>query len=169
MTEKVKIGRITSFHGLKGNLKMYPYFDFPERIASLTDVFIDDVPYAVEEAKRAGQLWLIKLAGLDSRDAALSLKGKEVTIPAKERFTLPEGHYYVDDIVGLQVYEDTGRYLGLIREVLQTGANDIYVIDCPSEAGDLPQEILFPALKHLVAGISLKDKKVVVKTPEGLF
>ncbi len=169
MDEKVKIGRITTYHGLKGCLKMYPYFDFPERVSSLKDVFVDDNSYTIEEAKRAGTLWLVKLQGLNSRDDAELLKGKEISIPADERFPLPEGHYYVDDIVGLKVYEDTGRYLGLIREILHTGANDIYVINCPPEDVGLPKEILFPALKQLVVSVSLKEKKVVVKTPEGLY
>ncbi len=69
----------------------------------------------------------------------------------------------------MRVFEETGRDLGRIKEVLKTGANDIYVVACPAADEGLPAEFLFPALRHLVVEISLEEKKMVVKIPEGLI
>lgn len=167
--EKIRVGRITASHGVKGFVKMSPYFDYPERIRSLKRVFIGDTAYNLVEVKGTGPVWLVKFAGIDSREDAQPLLGKDLCIPKEERYPLPDGSYYVDDIVGLDVYEDTGRYLGRISEVLQTGANDIYVISCPSEDLGLPKQILFPALQKLVVSFCLEKRKMAVKIPEGLY
>jgi 16S rRNA processing protein RimM len=167
--EKIKVGRITAFHGVKGFVKMSPYFDFPARIHALKRVFIGDTAYNLAEVKGTGPVWLVKFAGVDTREDAEPLMGKELSVPREERYPLPDGSYYVDDIVGLDVYEDTGRHLGRISEVLQTGANDIYVINSPGESAGLPRQILFPALQKLVVSFSLEKKKIVVRIPEGLF
>jgi len=169
MPDKVSIGRIRGYHGVKGYLKMHPYFSFPGRVEALTQVFIGDIPYTLEHIAGRGGLWFLKLRGLESREQAEHLMGKEVMVPQEERFPLPPDHYYVDDLVGLHVYEESGRYLGSIREVLLTGANDVYVIATPPGTEGLPGEILFPALKSLVRSIDVKNRKAVVQIPEGLF
>ncbi len=169
MSDKVSIGRIRGFHGLKGHVKLHPYFSFPQRMESVKKVFVEGIPYTLEAASRRGEMWLVKFQGLESREDVEHLQGKEAAVPKEERFPLPQDHFYVDDLVGLSVYEESGRFLGRIKEVLQTGANDVYAIESPPEAQELPREILLPALKRLVLELSLEEKKVVVKIPEGLF
>jgi 16S rRNA processing protein RimM len=169
MPDKVSIGRIRGYHGVKGYLKLHPYFRFPERAETLSQVFVGDLPYAVEHIAGRGSLWLVKFRGLENREQAAHLQGQEVMVPREERFPLPPDHFYVDDLVGLRVYEESGRYLGSIREVLLTGANDVYVIATPPGAEGLPAEILFPALKSLVRSVDLEGGKVVVQIPAGLF
>ena len=169
MAEKVSIGRIRGYHGLKGYVRMQPYFDFPGRVKALSRVYVEEALYTLEDIREAGQAWLVKFEGLNTREEAEVLQGKEVRVPQEERFPLPSGHFYVDDLVGMEVYQDTGRFLGRIKEVLKTGANDVYVIQSPPDAGELPKEILFPALKHLVVSFELQEKKAVVRIPEGLL
>ena len=169
MEERIRIGKITSFHGVKGYVKMYPYVHQHRRVETLKHVYIEDLLCSIEDIKLSGGQWLLKLEGLDSREDAREVMGKEITIPESERFPLPDGHYYVDDMVGMAVYEAGGGFLGTITDVLTTGANDIYIISCPKDEPHLPREILFPALKHLVESISMEEKKMVVRIPEGLF
>ncbi len=169
MSGKVSIGRIRGYHGIKGHVKMQPYFSFAERMEAVEKVWVAGSPYRLESARLQGSIWVLKFWGLDSREDAEALQGKEAFVPQEERFPLPEDHYYVDDLVGLEVYEETGRFLGKIRDVLLTGANDVYVISPPPQAEGLPGEILFPALKHLVVEMNLPEGKVVVKILEGLL
>ncbi len=162
----VSLGKVTSPHGVKGIVKVFPYFDFPERMASLNGVVIEGKEFAVKSRSRLKQFWLLELEGINNREDAERLVGKEITVPKTQRFPLPQGSYYIDDIIGIDVYEESGRELGKIDAVRKTEANDIYIIKTVTEG--LPRELYFPALRELVKQVSLEEKKMVVILPEGL-
>ncbi len=166
----VVIGKIVALHGIKGMVKVRPFFDFPERVNFLDVVSIAGEKYEIEKTARSKRLWLFKFKGVDSREAADDLRGQDIEIPREERFVLPVGHYYIDDLIGLTVYESSGNVLGEIANVLKAGGgNDIFVIKPPPDATDLPKEILFPALKHLVEKMSIEEGEMWVTVPEGLL
>jgi 16S rRNA processing protein RimM len=96
----------------------------------------------------AGSQVLLKLHGIDDRDAAEAQRGAMVEVPEREAWKLPRGRFYWHQIIGLRVQTPEGRELGTVKEILETGANDVYVVD--TERG----EMLVPAIKDVVKGIA---------------
>lgn len=145
----VVIGMVVSSHGLKGEIKVFPHTDFLDRCYRLKNVRISKSGkmrvVEVEKARIQGKLWVIKLQGTDSREEADALRGKKLYILPEERVRLPSGHYYYNEIVGLQVYTEEGDLLGTIKEILSSGAQDIYVVN-KSGGG----EFLMPAVKEII-------------------
>jgi 16S rRNA processing protein RimM len=155
------VGRIIAPHGVKGQVRVEPLTDFPERFAHLNEVWLDlpsgeRRPAAVESSSaNAVRLWL-KLKGVDNRDAAQAVRGAYILIPRTQAVELPEGHYFIDDIVGLEVVTVNGESLGTVREVLHTGANDVYVTD----------RAMIPATRQVVRHVDLGAGVMKVDLPE---
>jgi len=172
VTEMAVIGKIIRPHGVHGELKVRPYTDFPERVRSLTRVFLDsggsDKEYRVLNAFILGRFWVISLEGVVNPDQAGLLRDALVKIPLAERMPLPEGSYYLDELIGLQVYTVEGQLLGHLVEVLQTGSNDVYVVR-REDKGKRPEQVLVPALKTVVVHLDLARKRMEVALPEGLL
>ena len=179
--EWVAVGQVTSCHGLTGTVKVRPLTDFPDRLQDLQKVLVKGSAlehprvYAVESAAPLGRLWTVKLAGLDSREAAAALVGGLLLVPLRERATLPGGTYYVDQIIGLEVRDEEGAPLGRVTGVLCTRGHDLYVIrpepgeTAPDHSGkDRFREWLLPAVKDLVIEINLPGRVMTVRLPEGL-
>lgn len=166
------IGRILSPHGLAGFFRVYPYTDYPERCSSLSWINLDlrgqRRRYKVEKASVYGRFWLLKFAGVDSREQAGQLAGGLIFIPKAERVRLPEGSYYFDQIEGLQVYTICGERLGEISEVISTGGHDLYKIKRIFACQAAGKEILLPAVKQFIKKIDLAAGLMVVDLPEGL-
>ncbi|MCS7173899.1 MAG: ribosome maturation factor RimM [Armatimonadetes bacterium] len=162
---KLRIGTITRPHGLRGEVRVLPDTDFPDRFQTLRRVFVagpeGEVPYEVESVRPHGRFFLVRLRGVEGREAAEALRGRELRIPQEEAPPLPEGTYYVADILGLEVRTPEGKVLGRVREVLRTGANDVYVV-----AGD--REILLPAIEDVVQEVNLEERCMVVRLLPGL-
>jgi 16S rRNA processing protein RimM len=166
------IGKIVKAHGIRGELKVQPYSDFPERVGLLTRVYLDaggaDKAYQVLKASVHGRFWLISLEGVNNPEQAEQLSGTLVKIPLAERIPLPEGTYYLDELIGLDVYTVEGQLLGCLSEVLQTGSNDVYVVSS-GEPGKGAKQILIPALRSVVVHLDPQQKRMEVALPEGLL
>lgn len=170
MEEFAAIGKIINTHGIKGGLKIQPLSDFPERVKKLRRVYLqrqgEAKAYDVADAFVHGRFWVMLLVGVDSCDRAEQLVGSLVSIPLSERVSLPNDVYYLDQIIGLEVYTVQGEYLGCVHDVLQTGSNDVYVVREPKEGG---REALIPALKTVVQKIDIEQGRMDVDPPEGLL
>jgi 16S rRNA processing protein RimM len=164
------IGKVISTHGVKGGLKVHPLSDFPERVKKLQRVFVEKdnnaTPYEVTDAFINGRYWVVFLLGVETWEGAKELAGSLLSIPLSERVSLPSDVYFLDQIIGLQVYTVEGEYLGRIQDVLQTGSNDVYVVKDDKEG---KRESLIPALKTVVKKIDLEQGRVDVDPPEGLL
>lgn len=159
------IGRVARPWGLRGDLKIQVLSDIPDRFERLARVFIDRVPYSVVVSRVEGNgAARLVLRGIRSREAADSLRGQFVEIPAAEAGDLPEGVYYHFQIVGLRVVDEDEKPLGTIVEIVPTGANDVYVVR--PETGP---DILVPAIDEVIQGIDLKQGNVTVRIIEGLL
>ncbi|MDR5710211.1 MAG: ribosome maturation factor RimM [Armatimonadota bacterium] len=162
---KLRIGTITRPHGLRGEVRVLPDTDLPDRFQALRRVLVagseGEVPYEVESVRPHGRFFLVKLRGVESREAAEALRDGELCIPEEEASPLPEGTYYVADILGLEVRTTEGEVLGRVREVLRTGANDVYVV-----AGE--REILLPAIEDVIQEVNLGSRYMVVRLLPGL-
>ncbi|MCR6544220.1 ribosome maturation factor RimM [Dehalobacterium formicoaceticum] len=164
--EKIIIGKILSPHGVKGELKVMPLTDYPDRFYRTPRVWIDGINHLVEmeEIREQMDKFLIKFHGVDDRDEAAKLSNRHLAIDQEQMIELPPGHFYHFQIIGLQVYEPQGTLLGDLVEIIETGSNDVYVVE---RAGK--KDLLIPALKSIVREIDIHDqKRMVVDLPPGL-
>lgn len=165
--EKTRIGKILNAHGVRGELKVEPLTDNPERYNLLEQVYVEDrkkkyTLYDIESVRFHKGSVLVKLAGIDDMDAAKSVKNQHLAINKSDRMPLEDGAYYIDDLIGLDVYEDD-RKIGTLKDVLQPGANDVYVLD-----SEIYPELYMPALKSVILSVDLEAKRMDVKLPKGL-
>lgn len=156
----VRIGIIAKPQGIRGEIKINSLTEQLERFLDLKEVFLEDkgqyVKYNVKGTRLAGECAFLFLEKIYSRDDAEKLRGKYVCVDRANAIVLPEGRYFIFDIIGCDCVTLSGESLGEIVDVLQPGANDVYVVK--GEKG----EILIPAVKAFVLDINVKTKKVTV-------
>ncbi len=160
--ERIIVGQIGAPHGVKGEVRVTPQTDFPERFERLKTVYVGEgATLTISRVRYHKQFVILKFDGLDDRDQVELLKNKLISIDKKDLMPLPDGRYYIFDIVGLEVYDLTGVRLGKIKEVLHTGSNDVYVVEREAE-----QPLLIPALKQVVHKIDLPAGRMMVELQE---
>ena len=142
---------------------MQPYAADPSRYASLREVEVGGAWLRVVGVRDVGGDVLLRLDGVADRDAADALRGKELFVVGAARAPLPEGRYYVDDLVGLAAVDRTGRALGRVEEVLDLPAHDVLRLSTPHGEG------LVPMVKAMVLEIDLAGGRVVLDPPAGLL
>ena len=160
------VARVVSPHGLQGEVRCQLLTDFPERFTSTRELFADSGQrrLSVERARLQRGGVILKLAGFDSRSAIEPLIGKELLIPDSEAVRLPTDTYFWHQIVGLRVQTVAGEELGTVREILRTGANDVYVVK-----GEKAREVLIPAVADVVLEIDLERGVILIEPMEGLL
>ena len=159
--ERIVIGRIGAAHGIRGELRIIPLTDFPERFATLREVMGGDELLHIESVKPQGKNFLMRFREYAVREDAQKLTGRLLTVARAEAAPLDEGEYYVFDIVGLTVYDEEDNELGTVENVLRTGSNDVYAVR--SEDG---REILIPALRKVVRTIDVPNGRMTVRLSE---
>jgi 16S rRNA processing protein RimM len=161
------IGRVTQAHGLKGEISVAVLTEFPERFAVTKQVYLGDAfeatLYPLKSYRWHKDHVLLTLAGVNDRNEAETLKGQLVQVPIDEAMPLPEGVYYHYQLVGLKVVTTGGERLGTIVDVMETGANDVYVVD------NKGQQILLPAIPDVVKSIDLEKGQMVIEVIDGLI
>lgn len=167
MSEMITIGKISRHHNKEGEVKVLILSDFPDRFLDLDRVFLekdDDIRRMhVENVWFQKDFAVIKFAEVKDLQDAERIKDYFVKIPASEAVELPEGHYFLHQIIGLNVYTDEGELLGRIEDIITTGSHDLYVV----HAGK--KEIMLPAIKEIVKEIDLTHHKMTVHILEGLL
>lgn len=157
----VTVGRIVTAHGVRGEVKVEPLTDFPQRFESGSRLWLEDREYTVERGRWQGRSVILKLGGVDTRERAEALRGKEL-LAAEAAEIESEGVYYLHDVIGLRVEDRSGDLLGRLEDVLTTGSNDVYVVR--GERG----ELLLPALDDIVIEVDVEGGRVTVDVPEGI-
>jgi 16S rRNA processing protein RimM len=163
----IEVGVAVKPHGIRGEVIVDLKRDLVEFVIRGTVVRItgnegDEVQLGVEDARpHAGRL-IVKFRGVDTRNEAEELRSRSLWLTREQIGALPEGRYFVQDILGLEVYCDTGERLGLVGEVLCMPANDVYVVDCAGE------EILLPVIDDVIREIDLERGRIVVHLMKGL-
>lgn len=166
---QITVGKIVKAHGIKGELKVYPFSGRPDDFRGYRQLTLVEPdqglvrPYEVELCRPLGNLVLLQLAGLSGRSAAEGLRGWEVRIDLELLPPLAAGIFYWHELAGLPVLSDTGQTLGRITSLLATGAHDILVI---TGGGG---EYLIPAIAECVAGFTPDGKALLVTPPPGLL
>lgn len=163
------IGIIVKPQGIKGEVRVLPVTDDPERFALLDEadiVFKDGTrkTYALTRSRSHQSLVILKFDGVDDRNTAEALTGGVIKIPPEKALPLDADEYYIRDLLGITVYTEQDEVLGVITDVLGTGANDVYAVK--TQEGT---EILIPAIKECVRNISIHDKKMRVRLMDGMI
>ncbi len=161
--ERLIIGRVVGTFGVHGELKVQIETDFPERFETVQRVFIGDAQFDVERGRLYKGMALLKLKGLDDPTAGEPLLHRSVDVALADAVKLEADQYYLYEIEGLQVETVEGEALGQVSEILQTGANDVYVVTTPDG-----QEILLPAIAQVVKQIDVEHGRMIVQLMEGL-
>ncbi len=157
-----EIGVVSGAHGIGGFVRAHVYTASPENICEQPFIYCDGKKTVIEKCGIHGRELLIKFKGIDNRDEAAAMKGCLLSIDRTKGARLLEGEYYIQDLIGCSVYEDSKK-LGFISDVIETGANDVYVI----EDGQ-GHEVLIPAIDSVVLNIDIGNRKISVRLPEGI-
>ncbi|MGI5912090.1 MAG: ribosome maturation factor RimM [Syntrophomonadaceae bacterium] len=165
--ELISIGKIMGTYGYQGFVRIMPLTDFPERFKHLRKVFLCHnntvKEVIIEEVSLHKQAYLLKIEGIDSRETAQEYRNALLQIEESQLYPLPDGYYYHFQLQGLQVYDEDKGFLGELVEIIETGANDVYVVKSQKYG-----EILLPAIKNVIMEVNLQEKKMLVKLLPGL-
>ncbi len=161
------MGKIVKTHGLKGRVKVFSYLESPGLLESVDEIYIQpqksqERSFGLKRAQIKGNCFYLELEGVDSIDKAEALIGLSVLVPAEKMGRLAEGEYYWQQLMGLDVVTEEGRFIGTIAEIFPTGSNDVFVC----RGGE--KEILLPAIEDVVRKIDLGKGMVTVRLLEGL-
>ncbi len=163
----IAVGKITQAHGMAGWLKVMPYSGIPQRFDMLRTLYVDTdfglQGYIVEDVKAQQKDVLLKLKNVDSRDAAQKLGRHDLLVPAEQAIELPDNSYFVHDLIGIEVQNETGEILGHVAEVLTNSGNDIYVVKKDQ------QELLIPAVEAFVKRVDIQQGCMVVELIDGML
>lgn len=159
------VGIVTNTHGIKGGLKVYPYTYDINRFSEYGEVYIGEEKKLVhiESVSTYKNLVILNFEEFDDINQVLKYKDAEIYILTKNRKVLEEGNYYIADLVGCEVYGEDGTYFGILTQVYQGLANDVYHVEGPSQKGDIP------AVKDIILDVDVENKKITIKAIKGLF
>lgn len=164
MKKDLEIGQIVNTHGLRGDLKVMPWCDDPEVFDELAYVIIDGVEYDIQKSRMQKNMVLLKLEGIDDINEAEKYRNKVLTVPREEMGELPEGTYYICDLLGCSVITTGDRNLGKITDVIKTGSNDVYVVE---EIGK--KQVLIPVIDEVVKSVDIDGKIIIIEPLKGLI
>lgn len=166
MNDMLQVGAITSTHGLRGEVKVFPTTDDPRRYDYLKEVWLDTgkelLQMEVQSVKYFKQFVIVKFKGLDRIEDVERYVKKSLYVTRENAVELDEDENFIADLIGLKVIDEDGNNLGTLTEVLQTGANDVYVVT------ENDKEILIPAIKQCVLEVNLEEGIMKVHLLEGL-
>lgn len=159
------VGKLGKPHGIRGEIVMDVYTDFPERLQSGITLFIGPQfePLRLSKCRPHRRGFLVSFDGYQDREEIAKLRNQLVHVSAADRPPLPEGEYYHHQLLGLQMIDESGRSLGQIDQILETGANDVYLVR--DQSGE---EKLVPATTEVILDINLEKKFIRVKLLPGL-
>ncbi len=167
MTDRFQIGVITSTHGVKGEVKVYPTTDDVKRFKSLKQVVADTgkekLTLHVSGVKFFKQFVILKFEEYNSINETEFLRQAKLIVGRNDAIPLKKDEYYIADLIGIKCVTDTGEELGTLKDVLETGANDVYIIDSGKD------EILIPAIKDCILDIDVENGIMKIHLLEGLI
>lgn len=168
MEQYLRVGVISSTHGVKGEVKVYPTTDDPARFTELTYVFLDTKSgrekLEIEGVKFFKNQVILKFKGYDNINDIEKYKGTDLLISREDAVPLGENENFIADLIDMTVTTDTGRTLGILTDVIQTGANDVYVVKTEEK-----KEILLPAIRECILHVDVENRQMQVHILEGLL
>jgi 16S rRNA processing protein RimM len=168
MEEKFLVGIITSPHGLRGEVKVFATTDDVNRFRRLKEVLMEHgselLTVEIEQVKFHKQFAILKLKGIDSIETAEKYRKRKLYVTRQNAVKLQKDEYFIADLEGLRIVNEEGSDIGILREVIQTGANDVYVIDLSDG-----RELLLPAIKQCILEVAVTEGWMKIHILEGLL
>lgn len=168
MEERFQVGVITSPHGVRGEVKVYPTTDDPRRFKRLKEVILDtgkgDEILKIEGVKFLKKLVVLKFEGLERPEDVERYRQKSLYVTRENAVKLGRDEYFIADLMGLRVLDEDGSEIGILREVLETGANDVYRIELADG-----RELLLPAIKECVLRVDVEAGEMQIHILDGLI
>lgn len=164
MVDIIEFGKVVNTHGLKGDIKVYSYTDNVENILKLKKVYIDGTKYEIQSIKPFKNMFIMKLKGIDVIEDTKILMDKMCFREVAKGESNDKDGFFIKDLIGIQVVDEVGNNIGTLKEVFNTGANDVYEVVL--EDG---KSIYLPAIKQVVKKIDMQSRIMVVKIMEGLI
>ena len=168
MEDKLRVGVITATHGLAGEVKIFPTTDDPKRFRDLEEVYVDTrkgmLCLKVNKVHFFKQMVIVHFEGLDRIEDVQGMLKCDLLVDRAHALPLAEGQYYLADLIGLTVSEENGHVLGKLEDVLQTGANDVYVVRLEENG----KELLIPAIPQCIREVNLEAGTMTVYLLPGL-
>lgn len=167
METLLQVGVISSTHGVRGEVKVFPTTDDVKRFKRLKQVILDTgreyKDLEVESVKFFKQFVILKFEGIDNINDIEKYKGKSLLVDREHAVRLRKDEYFIADMIGLTVYTDDEKEFGTLKDVMETGANDVYVIDSIGHG-----EVLVPAIKQCILNIDIEGGRMMIHLMEGL-
>ena len=168
MEDFFQVGIITATHGLKGEVKVYPTTDDVKRFKRLREVILDTgkerIGLEVESVKFFKQFAIVKFKGIDDISAVEKYRKASILVTRENAVRLKKDEYFIADLMGLKVRDESDAEIGVLRDVMETGANDDYVIDLTDG-----RELLLPAIKQCVLEVDPESGFMKIHILEGLL
>lgn len=168
MTDRLKVGVVTSVHGIKGEVKVFPTTDDSRRFKKLKHVYLDTgkelLSLEIEGVKFFKQMVILKFKGYENPDDVMKFRQKELWIDRKDAVRLSKDEYFIADLIDMEVCDEEGKLIGTLKDIISTGANDVYAVETPEG-----KEVLFPAIKQCVLDVDTEARKMTVHVMEGLL
>ncbi|MGN1481420.1 ribosome maturation factor RimM [Porcipelethomonas sp.] len=165
MKEFIETGKIVNIHGLQGEVKIMPWSDDPEFLCEFDMLYCgkNKTPYEVESARIHKNMVLVRFKGIDTAEKANTMRNSVVYINRSD-IELEEGTYFIQDLIGLTVKDaDTGKEYGIVSDIFQTGANDVY------EIKGTEKNYLVPAIPDVIISTDISGGEILIRPLEGLF
>ena len=167
MEQFLQVGVISSTHGIRGEVKVFPTTDDPERFKQLKHVMLDtgkeQIPLDIQGVKFFKQFVIVKFKGIDNINDIEMYKGKSLLVSREEAVELEEDEYYIADLIGMKVFTENGLF-GTLKDVMETGANEVYVIDSLEHG-----EVLVPAIKECILSVDVEEQTMKIHLLDGLI
>ena len=168
MEDLLQVGIITSTHGVRGEVKVYPTTDDPRRFRRLKEVVLDTgrekINLEIEGVKFFKQFVILKFKGLDNINDIEKYRQKSLYVTRKNAVRLQRDEYFIADLIGLKVQDEDGTELGTVKDVIETGANDVYEVEMADG-----RSLLLPAIKQCILNVDVENGTMQVHVLEGLL
>lgn len=168
MEDLLQVGIITSTHGVRGEVKVYPTTDDPRRFRRLKEVVLDTgkekMNLEIEGVKFFKQFVILKFKGLDNINDIEKYRQKSLYVTRKNAVRLQRDEYFIADLIGLKVQDEDGKELGMVKDVIETGANDVYEVEMADG-----KSLLLPAIKQCILNVDVENGMMQVHVLEGLL
>lgn len=168
MEQLLQVGVITSTHGLKGEVKVYPTTESPRRFEEIKEVLLDTgrekLPLAIENVRYFKNQVILKFKDINHINDIEKYKQCSLWVTREQATPLMENEYYVADLIGCRVSLEDGSFFGTLVDVMETGANDVYVIEDGQK-----QEVLVPAIKDCIRNVDIGQREIIIHLMPGLI
>ena len=168
MEQYLQVGVITQTHGVRGEVKVFPTTDDPERFLDLEYVFLDTgrekKKLTIQSVKFFKQFVILKFKGIDNINDIERYKRCPLLVNREDAVDLEEDEYFIADMIGMDVLTEDGEVFGTLKDFIETGANDVYVINSKKHG-----EVLIPAIKECILDVNVKEGKMLVHLMDGLI